>query len=65
MLSQAMDTLKPELRIVIQKTYYEDKSQQEIAGELNISQMQVSRRIRKALDLLSVCLKELASRQAN
>jgi RNA polymerase sigma-B factor len=55
-LTQAMETLKPELRDVIEMRYFQDLSQMEIAQKLGISQMQVSRRIRKALDLLLAAL---------
>lgn len=51
-IEQALNTLKDELRVVVQMTYYEDMSQMEIAKALGISQMQVSRRLRKALDTL-------------
>ncbi len=56
-IERAMANLKPDLRDVITMTYYEDLSQTEIAERLGISQMQVSRRLRKALDLLSQTLK--------
>ncbi len=52
-LEKALDTLKEELQVVVCMTYYEDMSQTEIAKVLGISQMQVSRRLRKALDILS------------
>ena len=52
MIERALYQLKKEHRDVIMMTYYEDMSQHEIAEELGISQMQVSRRLRKALELL-------------
>ncbi len=52
-LERALHSLKAELRDVVRMTYYEDMSQTEIAERLGISQMQVSRRLRKALELLS------------
>jgi len=55
-IDRALDTLKEELRSVVRMTYYEDLSQTEIAERLGISQMQVSRRLRKALELLSKTL---------
>jgi RNA polymerase sigma-B factor len=58
-LDTAMTHLKPELQDVILKTYYDDKTQTEIATELGISQMQVSRRLRKALGLLARALQDL------
>jgi RNA polymerase sigma-B factor len=52
-IERAMRSLKEDLRVVVRMTYYDDLSQTEIAERLGISQMQVSRRLRKALDLLS------------
>jgi len=52
-LESALSALKEELRVVVKMTYFDDLSQTEIAEELGISQMQVSRRLRKALGLLS------------
>lgn len=53
LLERAMHGLKAELRDVVHMTYYDDLSQTEIAERLGISQMQVSRRLRKALEILS------------
>lgn len=50
MLSKAISKLKPKLREVIELSYYKDLNQREISEQLNISQMQVSRRLRQALD---------------
>lgn len=50
MLSKAISKLEPKLKEVIELSYYEDLNQREIAKKLNISQMQVSRRLKKALD---------------
>ena len=61
-LEKALSALKPELRDVVHMTYFEDLSQTEIAQRLGISQMQVSRRLRKALDQLS---KSLAPEREN
>jgi RNA polymerase sigma-B factor len=55
-LERALQKLKPELRDVVQMSYFDDMSQSEIAEQLGISQMQVSRRLRKALDILSQAL---------
>ncbi|MEB3286139.1 MAG: sigma-70 family RNA polymerase sigma factor [Vampirovibrionales bacterium] len=57
-LEKALEGLKDELKVVVRMTFYEDLSQTQIAEKLGISQMQVSRRLRKALDLLSEVLKE-------
>src|SRR5574344_1965615 len=49
MLSKAIAKLEPKLKEVLELSYYEDLNQREIADKLNISQMQVSRRLKKAL----------------
>jgi RNA polymerase sigma-B factor len=58
LIEKALGTLKPELYDVVRMTYYEDLNQTEIAQKLGISQMQVSRRLRKALDLLFQTMRE-------
>lgn len=50
MLSNAIVQLKPKLREVVELNYYEDLNQRQIAEKLNISQMQVSRRLKQALN---------------
>lgn len=50
MLSKAISKLKPKMREVIELSYYEDLNQREISEKLNISQMQVSRRLKQALE---------------
>lgn len=50
MLSNAIKKLSPKLKKVIELNYYEDLNQREIAQRLNISQMQVSRNLKKALE---------------
>jgi RNA polymerase sigma-B factor len=52
LVEHALSELKPELQSVVRMTYYDDMSQTAIAEQLGISQMQVSRRLRKALDVL-------------
>ena len=52
-IDDALAHLKDELKVVVKMTFYEDMSQTQIAEKLGISQMQVSRRLRKALDLLN------------
>ena len=49
MLSKAIEKLPEDLRAVIELNYYEDLNQRQIAEKLGISQMQVSRRLKKAL----------------
>lgn len=50
MLSGAIAQLKPKLKEVIELSYYEDLNQREISEKLYISQMQVSRRLKQALE---------------
>lgn len=59
MLASAIEQLEPKMKEVIELSYYEDLNQREVAEKLNISQMQVSRRIKKALgDLYEIITKE-------
>ncbi len=50
MLTKAISKLKPKLKEVIELSYYEDMNQREISEMLGISQMQVSRRLKQALE---------------
>ncbi len=50
MLSKAISKLKPKLKEVIEYSYYDDFNQREISEKLGISQMQVSRRLKQALE---------------
>ena len=56
MLAEAVETLGESLREVIRLSFFEDMSQNEIAKKLGISQMQVSRRLKKALSELFVVI---------
>ena len=49
MLAAAIKKLPEELRQILELSYYEDLNQREISERIGISQMQVSRRIKKAL----------------
>ena len=49
MLDSAIKKLPYEQRKVIELSYYHDLNQREISKQLNLSQMQVSRRLKKAL----------------
>lgn len=49
MLAQAIEKLPPELKEIIELSYYHDLNQREISEKIHISQMQVSRRLKKAL----------------
>ena len=58
MLAAAIKQLKPKLKEVIELNYYQDLNQRQIAEKLNISQMQVSRRIKQALgDIYNIITK--------
>ena len=57
MLSSTIKKLPPELRQIIELSYYEDLNQREIAEKINISQMQVSRRLKKALNRMYELIK--------
>ena len=59
MLSRAISLLKPKMKEVIELSYYEDLNQREISERLNISQMQVSRRLKQALnDMYQIITRE-------
>lgn len=49
MLTNAIKLLSKEYKEIVELSYYEDLNQREIADRLNISQMQVSRRLKRAL----------------
>lgn len=49
MLTKAINKLPKDLKNVIELSYYQDLNQREIAEKLDISQMQVSRRLKRAL----------------
>ena len=49
MLTEALAKLEPDLQTVIKLNFFQDISQTKIAEKLGISQMQVSRKIKKAL----------------
>lgn len=57
MLAQAIEKLPPELREIIELSYYHDLNQREISEKINISQMQVSRRLKKALSKMYEIIK--------
>lgn len=51
-LLQALDTLDEQARTIIRMRFFEERTQTDIALQLGISQMQVSRILRRALDQL-------------
>lgn len=52
MLDNAMNKLDDRLKETISMLFYEDMNQREVAERINVSQMQVSRRMKQALDEL-------------
>lgn len=58
MLLESLKNLEPSLQKVIKMTYFDDLSQVEIAKRMNISQMQVSRKLKKATNLLHEMIEE-------
>lgn len=58
MLTESLESIEPLLKSIVELTYFKDMSQVEIATELGISQMQVSRKLKKALGLLHGIIKE-------
>ena len=58
MLAESLENIEPELKQIVELTYFKDMSQIEIANRLGISQMQVSRKLKKALNLLYDIIKE-------
>lgn len=57
LLKTALEKLDENLKDVIEMHYFQDLSQSEIAARLDISQMQVSRLIKKALEKLFIIIK--------
>lgn len=52
MLAEAIEQLSEQLKEVIKLSFFDDLNQNDIADKLNISQMQVSRRLKKAISEL-------------
>lgn len=61
MLTESLESIEPSLKKIVEMTYFKDMSQVEIANQLGISQMQVSRKLKKALNLLYDIIKEKQS----
>ena len=57
MLASAIDKLPQDLKEIIELSYYHDLNQREISEKINISQMQVSRRLKKALSKMYEIIK--------
>ncbi len=58
LINDAISKLDVKLQEVVVLNYFEDMSQTQIANKLGISQMQVSRRLKKALNMLLTILSE-------
>ena len=61
MLAESLQNIAPELKQIVEMTYFKDMSQIEIANKLGMSQMQVSRKLKKALNLLHDIIQEKQS----
>ena len=57
MLKQAIEKLPADLREIIELSYYHGLNQREISEKIHISQMQVSRRLKKALNKMYEIIK--------
>lgn len=57
MLKQAIEKLPTDLREIIELSYYHGLNQREISERIHISQMQVSRRLKKALNKMYEIIK--------
>ena len=58
LLAESLQLIDPFYRELIDLTYFQDMSQIEIARKMGMSQMQVSRKIKKALKVLHDIIKE-------
>lgn len=56
MLLEAIEMLEPIYKDAIKMSFFQDMNQKQIADEMGVSQMQISRRIKKALDKLAEIL---------
>lgn len=61
MLVDCLKGIEPELKQIIDMTYFQDLSQKEIAENLGISQMQVSRKLKRALNKLYALVQQRQS----
>lgn len=58
LLTESLENIEPELKEIVHMVYFKDMSQTEIANKIGISQMQVSRKLKKALGLLHDLIQE-------
>ena len=52
MLAQCLKKIDPDLKEIVDMTYFQDLSQKQIAEKTGLTQMQVSRKLKKALSKL-------------
>lgn len=52
LITESLKNIDPVLKEIVELTYFQGMSQLEISGHLGLSQMQVSRKLKKALNLL-------------
>jgi RNA polymerase sigma-B factor len=57
-LSAGLESLDPRARRIVELRFFEEKTQSQIAAELDISQMHVSRLLRNALELMRTSIEE-------
>lgn len=57
-LRNVINKLPDDIKSVIELYYYKDMNQKEIAAQMNMTQMQISRRLKKAYALISEILKD-------
>ena len=58
LLTESLENIEPELKDIVHMVYFKDMSQTEIANKMGISQLQVSRKLKKALGLLHDLIQE-------
>lgn len=61
MLIDCLQYIEPELKQIVEMVYFKDMSQLEIGELLGMSQMQVSRKLKKALNHLYDVIQERQS----
>jgi RNA polymerase sigma-B factor len=61
LLAAGLDSLDPRARRIVHLRFFEEKTQAQIAAELGISQMHVSRLLRSAMDVMRGSIEELRS----
>ena len=52
MIEEAINKLPEDLKEVLELSFYDELKQREIAERMNVSQMQISRKLKKALNYM-------------